>query len=344
MANEFILSEDDTIDAPILIGLMGAPSSGKTWSAYELATGMQRATGGDIGVIDTEAKRAKHYIARFREKAKSHGRILHMNFEAPFSADRYVDAIEACAKQGCKTIIVDSASHSHDGPGGMLDHHAEEVERLSRGNADKRDQVQALAWTKPKQAIRRMVTDITTSLKVNAIFCFRAQQKRDWNKKDERKQPTLRGWIPIADISLVYELTVNFLLNPGADGMPDWDPEGSDAGRILKRPEQFRHLLVPGRRIDSDMGEAMAAWALGKDINAKAGARKSESPSGFKTPLLNLLERVQKADSFDALKSIGTEIAAAKKAGALTDGELSNLRQVYAKREHALETEGAPIT
>src|SRR5262245_7624735 len=90
---------------PLLTGIVGASGSGKTWSALELATGIQQVTGGDIAVIDTEAKRALHYSDHFKFK--------HLDFRAPFSSTRYLEAFRYCVDQGAKVIVTDSMSHEH---------------------------------------------------------------------------------------------------------------------------------------------------------------------------------------------------------------------------------------
>jgi ABC-type sulfate/molybdate transport systems ATPase subunit len=61
---------------PLLVGLMGASGSGKTYSALRIATGMQRVAGGEIFVIDTESKRSLHYADTFK--------FRHVPFDAPF--------------------------------------------------------------------------------------------------------------------------------------------------------------------------------------------------------------------------------------------------------------------
>ena len=50
---------------PLLCGLVGPSGGGKTFSALRLATGMQQVSGGDIYIVDTEARRALHYADRF---------------------------------------------------------------------------------------------------------------------------------------------------------------------------------------------------------------------------------------------------------------------------------------
>jgi hypothetical protein len=98
---------------PLLVGLVGPSSGGKTFSALRLATGIQRVTGGDIFVIDTESRRSLHYADQFK--------FRHVPFPAPFGPLDYLAAIEYCVKRGAKVVIVDSMSHEHEGPGGVLE-------------------------------------------------------------------------------------------------------------------------------------------------------------------------------------------------------------------------------
>lgn len=322
MANEFKVTDDDTLNSSVLIGLMGPSSSGKTYSAYELQVGMQSVNEGNIGVIDTEAGRAKHYKKEFQSRLKQGGRILHLSFEAPFSANRYSDAMhELVSKHECRQLIIDSTSHSWDGPGGLLEQHDAEVERLAKGNEQAYERVGALAWVRPKKIMRSMVTDVSTALRVASVFCFRAQEKRNWNKKDPKtRQPVNRGWIPIGDPSLVYEFTVNFLLNPGSDGMPDWAPGGEDAGRILKRPRQFRSFLLPGTRIQAGMGALMAKWSKGETMPLVTADQLGKS--------------MNRCETSAELAVAGRDLA--HSAEHLTPEEREKLRAHLAKREREL--------
>ena len=104
---------------PLLVGIMGPSGGGKTYSALRLATGIQRVSGGDIGFIDTEARRALHYAEKFK--------FRHLDFRAPFGPLDYLAAVEHFVNKGVKTIIVDSMSHEHEGPGGVLEMHDQEM-------------------------------------------------------------------------------------------------------------------------------------------------------------------------------------------------------------------------
>src|SRR6185369_3914657 len=111
---------------PLLIGIDGCSSSGKTFSALRLATGIQRLYGGDIRLIDADHGRGLHYADRFAYRR--------IPFDPPFGSLDFLDAIQqAIAKGG--VVIVDHMSAEHDGEGGMLDTKEEATEGKNSRNA-----------------------------------------------------------------------------------------------------------------------------------------------------------------------------------------------------------------
>jgi hypothetical protein len=242
---------------PLLLGLTGASGSGKTYSALRAATGIQRVTGGDIYYIDTEARRALHYADRFK--------FRHLEFQAPFGPLDYLAAIEHCQKKGAKVIVVDSMSHEHEGPGGVLEKHEQETTRLSAAWHCSRESAQMSAWAEPKAERRRLINSIL-QLGINGIFCFRAKEKLKI-VKGEKPQPM--GWMPIAGEEFVFEMTVNCLLYPGCGGVPVWNPGEIGEKMMVKLPEQFKDLFAKTRPLDEDTGEALAKWAAGDAQPAK---------------------------------------------------------------------------
>lgn len=231
---------------PLLVGLSGPSGSGKTYSALRLAAGMQRVTSGDVFVIDTEAKRSLHYADRFK--------FRHVPFGAPFSPLDYLDVIEHCVGKGARIIVIDSMSHEHEGPGGVLEWHAEKLK--SMGGAQK---MSMLAWQEPKAARRRLLNTII-QLGVNLIFCFRAKEKM---KMVTGKDPVLLGWMPIAGPEFVYEMTCSALLPPGCGGVPEWSPEQPGEKVMTKLPAQFEQLRERNFPLSENTGEWMARWAAG---------------------------------------------------------------------------------
>ncbi len=229
----------------MLVGIVGPSGSGKTFSALRLATGIQRVCGGDIFVIDTEARRALHYADRFK--------FRHVAFGAPFSPLDYLAAINHCVERGAKTIVVDSTSHEHESVGGVLEMHAAEHKRL--GGSEK---VKLLAWNKPKTERRRLINSVL-QLPVNFIFCFRAKEKI----KPESKEIVKLGFMPISGDEWVYEMTLKCLLLPGSNGVPLWKSEFVGERGIIKLPEQFRSIFESNPQLTEDVGESLAKWAAG---------------------------------------------------------------------------------
>jgi len=243
MTRKFTDSPAKREQVPLLLGYTGPSGGGKTYSMLRVATGIQRVSGGDIHVIDTEARRALHYADRFR--------FQHLQFDPPFGPLDYLAAIKHCAAKGAGVICVDSMSHEHEGPGGVLETHDAEVKRMGGEKHNFR------AWARPKAERRRLINEIL-QLKTNLIFCFRAKQK---TKPDGKKLIDL-GWCPIAGPEFVYELTANCLLPPHANGVPQWETDLPGEREMMKLPQQFRDILTG--QLSEDMGEAMARWAAGE--------------------------------------------------------------------------------
>ncbi len=237
---------------PLLVGIQGPSGGGKTFSALRLATGIQRVTGGDVFMVDTEARRGLHYAENFK--------FRHLDFKAPFSPMDYLAAIEHCYAKGGRTIIVDSMSHEHEGPGGVLEMHASELERM--GGDQKKT---FLAWQKPKMERRRMLNTIL-QIPANFIFCFRAKEKL---KVIPGKQPENLGYMAIAGEELIFEMTASCLLLPAANGVPSWQTDYAGEKMMTKLPVQFKTLLSTNQPLSEDMGQTMAEWAKGSVVAPK---------------------------------------------------------------------------
>lgn len=245
---------------PLMLGLVGPSSSGKTFSAFRLATGIQRVSGGDIFCIDSEARRSLHYADRFK--------FRHVPFGAPFSPLDYLSAIEHCVKKGAGTIIIDSTSHEHDGPGGVLEMHEAEVRRMAGDDFKKAERVKMLAWQKPKMQRRRLINSML-QINCNFILCFRAKEKI---KLVPGKEPLQLGFQPIAGEEFVYEMVLKCLLMPGANGVPTWQSDMPGEKMMIKIPEQFRALLAKPAQLSEDIGVALATWAAGAATPSKVSA------------------------------------------------------------------------
>lgn len=306
---------------PLFLGLCGPSGSGKTFSALRLATGIQRVVGGKIGFIDTEANRALHYADSFK--------FDHLPFPPPFSPDDYWEAINSCLVDGCKTIVIDSMSHEHEGPGGVLEWHTAEVERLCKSWGQPESAVQFPAWAEPKAARRRLLNNIL-QVQVNLVMCFRAKRKiampTSEQKRAGQRNPIDLGWMPVAGQEYAYELTALGVLPPGSKGIPDWRVTDPGTEMVVKRPAQFEQIMRDEKQLTEDMGEAMARWAQGAVVAPTLGADGAA-----------LLELVSLALSRDLLDMAVASIESAKAEGKLSEAELNVLRKAVSAASKRLK-------
>ncbi len=244
----------------IIIGLMGGTGSGKTWSALEIATGL--AQGKPFAFIDTEAGKAKHYADYFD--------FQHGDLSEPFNPNSYLEAILAAEKASFPVVVVDSFSHEHAGPGGILDMHDKEYKRLGS-----REAIKMLAWVKPKTEHKRMVSKLL-QLRIHLVLCFRAEPKVKPMKINGKTEIVDLGWQPICAKGLEFEMTASFMLNhekPGHVVAGEIERKAAEAGlgTALKVPEPLKSVFSGSFILSRKHGEAVAKWAKGGSETQKAG-------------------------------------------------------------------------
>jgi hypothetical protein len=245
---------------PLLVGLAGPSSSGKTYSALRIATGVQAVAGGDIAVLDTETGRALQYAGRFR--------FLHLAFTAPFNARRYFEALRFLATQRTVwTIVVDSMSHEHEGDGGHLAMHEAELDRLAGSDLAKRERMNFLAWAKPA-AERRALLNGLQQLDRHVILCLRAKEKLRLERQGNRTVPVEAGWQPIAGAEFPYEVQTMAVLPPRSNA-------AGLVGRSLQAQRRHAPALsarrrVPGRSHRRAPGP-LGAWRRYRSSHRRSG-------------------------------------------------------------------------
>lgn len=293
----------------LIIGLAGASGSGKTFSAFRLASGI--ANGKRFAVVDTENGRARHYADAFAFDVA--------DIVPPFRPSTYIEAIEAADKAGYPVIIVDSASHEHAGDGGLLDWHEEELERMAGDDWQKRDRCSRTAWIKPKGEHKRMMQKLLR-LRAHLILCFRAEEKVDqvkdengkWKFVPKKSVTGKDGWMPICEKSMPYELTVSMLLTPDRPGVP----------LPIKLQEQHKKLFPLNQPITEDSGRAIAEWAAGGSVARSVVTPSASTPD---TPAKALAKRwgqrnrKQAGETNDAYRARFIAWASASSGVAVTD-------------------------
>lgn len=251
--------------SPLIVGITGPSGSGKTYSALRLATGIQRVTGGELFVIDTEARRATHYAEMFRFK--------HLDFAPPFGPLDYLDAIETCVKAGARVIVIDSMSHEHSGDGGVLDRADRYLDEKAGDDWKRREALKMSSFIAPKRERRILNQRIVQLGGVVFVLCYRAHEKIKMGAKGTNEEKVSKAWTPETTSDLVYDMTQRFLLKPGGNGTPNIAPTEDAEKQLVKSPEQFRGW-IKSEPLTEDLGEKLARWAQGG-----AGANTQAKPS-----------------------------------------------------------------
>lgn len=232
----------------LIIGLISASGGGKTFSAMRLASGMV-GKGNKFAVIDTEARRSLHYADMFNFDMAE--------LKPPFRPSAYAEAIKSADEAGYKVIVVDSISHEWAGESGILDWQEEELTRMAGDDYRKRESCKMASWIKPKMGHKQMIQKLL-QIKANIILCFRAEEKVGMEKENGKTVIVAKGWQPICEKNLPYELTVSFLLTPDKPGYP----------QPIKLQEQHKAIFPLNKPINEESGLKVSEWARGGIVSS----------------------------------------------------------------------------
>jgi hypothetical protein len=280
----------------LLFGIAGASGSGKTFSALTLASGLV-SDAGKVAVIDTEAGRALHYAPAPGQKAdaaKGTFDFLHLDFQPPFTPERYIEAIRAAEDAGATVIVIDSMSHEWNGEGGCSDIQIAEAERMSMKDGQvqqwKVEAMTAPAWKKPKQRHARMMARLIQT-RTHLIFCLRAQEKIKIVKKADGKGTEIVpvGFQPLCEKNFPFELSGSMTLHPETPGQPRYDLP-------CKLNAELRGIFKEGQCIGADAGKSLRLWA-------ETGSERAP-PDKAVEMTRDFVEAVQDAATMDALRAI----------------------------------------
>lgn len=251
------LRKAERSQAKLRIGVSAPSGAGKTYSALLMASGM---TSWDkIALIDTENGRGDIY--------SDLGDYNIITLEAPFSPERYIEAIKSCEEAGMEVIIIDSISHEWEGEGGCLEINESLANAKYRGNTWS-------AWNETTPRHRKFIEAIISS-KAHIITTVR--NKVDTIMTDDKKVKKV-GIKEITREGFEYEITVNFNID-------------RDTHKAL--PSKDNTQLFEGKDpfvITAETGKALIKWM-------KEG--KKVKPAPKKPPV------VTKQDVVDYLTNAG---------------------------------------
>lgn len=176
--------------ARLRVGASGPSGSGKTYSALLLARGIA-SSWDKIVLIDTENGSGELY--------SDLGPYNVLPLSAPFSPERYIEAIRAAEESGAEVIVIDSTSHEWDGKGGCLEINEKLASAKYRGNTWS-------AWSETTPRHQRFLEAITSS---PCHVITTARSKTDTIQTEDKKIKKV-GLKDIQREGFEYELTVAF--------------------------------------------------------------------------------------------------------------------------------------
>ncbi|HEY1114696.1 MAG TPA: AAA family ATPase [Chitinophagaceae bacterium] len=208
--------------AKIRLGLSAVSGGGKTYSAILIAKGLV----GDlskVAIIDTENGSADLYAHL--------GDFNVLPLSAPYSPERYVEAIRSCEKAGMEVIIVDSISHEWDGKGGCL----EIVESLGGKYQD---------WAKVTPRHQAFVDAILHS-PAHVITTVRRKQDYEMTKDTSgRVKVEKAGLKEVTREGFEYELTINLEMDTKHNATTSKDRTGLFMGKPAFMPTEKTGELI----------------------------------------------------------------------------------------------------
>jgi hypothetical protein len=215
------------------IGLSGPAGSGKTMSALLMAYGI---TGdwGKIAVIDTENGSGELYV-NYNQNGITIGQYLAITLQAPYTPEKYIEAIHLCEDNGIEVAVIDSLTHAWAGEGGLLDQQGK-IADSGKGNS-------YTAWRSITPKHNRLVETILSS-KTHIIATLRSKmeyvQEKDSNGKTIVKKV---GMGSIQRDGMEYEFTCFFELSQNHTAEATKDRTSLFDGQFVKlSPETGKQL------------------------------------------------------------------------------------------------------
>lgn len=198
----------------IKMAITGPSGSGKTYSSLAIASGITS----KIALLDTEVGSASLYSDIFDFDT--------LVISPPFTADKFIEAINVAEAAGYDLLIIDSLSHAWAGDGGALERKEQLDARGGRQNA-------YTNWGPVKKEQSRLKEAILQS-KMHVICTLRAKQEHALSNENGKNKVQKLGMAPIAEPGAEYEYSILFELGMNHDAIAGKDRTGLFDGQILR--------------------------------------------------------------------------------------------------------------
>lgn len=271
--------------AKLRLGISAPSGAGKTYSSLLVAYGIT----GDwekIGLVDTENGSGDLYAHL--------GDYSVIPLEAPYTPDKYIQAIKLFEDNGFDCIIIDSLTHAWAGEGGILDIQSSVAAASRSGNS-------YTAWREVTPKHNALVNAILQS-KCHIIATMRAKTEYVQEKNDQGKTEIKKvGLAPIQRDGMEYEFTIMLDLSLNHTASASKDRTGLFDGRYFKpgtdTGKQLLEWLETGAEVVKieTIARINEKWA---QLGFKEGAIDAQCMKSYGSNLRTLTE--EKAQEFIA--------------------------------------------
>ena len=290
------------------LAIQGASGSGKTYGALQLAKGL----GGRIAVIDTERGSASLY-----SDIEGMPEFDVLDLDAPFTPERYIEAITAAEQAGYDILIIDSMTHEWSGVGGCLEINDALARSRYKGNS-------WAAWNEVTPRHRKFVDKMLTST-CHIIATMRSKTDTVQNERNGRKVVEKVGIKTEQRDGMDYEFTIVF----------DVTPTDHIATTSKDRTALFNDPMI----LNVEVGQKIASWLSSAKpapipVPAIAPAPVDPAPVQDDTPFEISVRIDELHDAMTEAQDMAQLNACAKQISGLglpaNHQGIQRLRQVYA--------------
>lgn len=293
-----------------------SPSGGgKTYGSLLLGKGL----GGKIVLIDTERGSSDKYQGR---DGMPPFRVI--EFDPPYTPERYIEAIDLAEADGADVIIIDSTSHEWDGSGGCLELVDELARAKFRGNTWS-------AWSELTPRHRKFIDRMLAS-RAHIIATARAKTETAQVDEGGRKKVVKLGMKSISRDGTEFEFDVVLnIVHDGHFAVASKDRTGIFSGDPKPISEET------GRQLAAWLSDGSPAPVASAPTPAKA-AQAAHGPAPSEPPLFDRITGyIAEAVNVRTLGRIGDRIDALTSEGQLTDEEADELRARIGRKHDQIE-------
>ena len=228
--------------AKLRLGITGTAGSGKTYGALLVAKGL----GGKTVLIDTENGSGDLYATEFDYDVG--------DITAPYTVNKYLEAIHGAEQAGYDIIIIDSLSHAWAGTGGLLDLQGQITDASYSKNS-------YTAWRKVTPLHNDLIEAMLNS-PCHIIATMRSKTEYIQTENEKGKKEIVKvGLAPVQREGMDYEFTTVFDLGQNHTVTVSKDRTRLFDGQVFTLSEQT--------------GEKLKEW-LDSGVNSITSAQKNK--------------------------------------------------------------------